>query len=167
MSCCFFNFQNCCRRSCCRVPMPPMPPVVPFPVPQPTAPETVYSYTLTPETEVAAGETLPLTPDYAPSVAQRSALPAAEGVESGRYIVGYTANATAQNATAELTFALNGNVVDKSRSSAYSDDTGGATLASVFVLYVPANDSTVELINTGGAATQYSGVNLVLRKLNA
>lgn len=169
---CYFLYRSCCNNQCnCRrcgfnVPSTPIIPPMPI-IPQPTPQvASVASFVLTPATEVAADSDLPISMDVVPDTASYRLVGNSVLLQSGYYLVSYAANAASETeAESEtddeigLALTLNGAVVTKSQSF-------GSTPTSVFLLYVPANGSTVSLRNIGTEETTFSNVNLVFQKQN-
>lgn len=165
--CCYFSYPNPCRCSCCSRPCRPFPPSVPIPTPRPPASlPSVASFTQTAQAQVAANAPLPLVTDFNSDPNNYSLSNNAVTLSRGYYIVSFSANVLAANAQVDLALTLNGSVVNKSQTTAYSGETGGANLASTFILYVPTSGSQISLINAGADTAQFTNANLVLQKIN-
>ena len=165
--CCYFSYQNPCRRSCYARPCRPFPPPVPAPTPIPSAPiPSVASFTQASQAQAAAESLLPLVTDFNSDPNNYGLSDNAVTLQRGYYIVSFSGNASAAGEEVGLALTLNGDVVTKSQATAYSDAAGGSNLASTFILYVPANGAQVGLVSVGAGTTQFENVNLVLRKIN-
>ncbi len=183
-SCYFPSTRNeCCRcGNGCRYVYGPMGPMGPQGPRGPQGPQgatgpqgassadSVAAFTATPATAaLAPGAFIPLTLDYNSDPADITFAAGGSTVtlQSGVYRISFDANATRPVAgSVSLSLAQDGTTIPKSTSVTSVNIAGGTeNLGSNIILNVPAT-SNVSLINSGNADTTYSGVNMVIQKLN-